>query len=99
MNMQQLTILKRALLGSHHHATLTKHTISAGKGVQGFPPFVELVIATHPDETGCYLFRVCADGQAADTWHSSVKEALDQAVWEFGIRPDEWTTSEAPEVF
>jgi len=99
MNSPQLTTIKRVRLGPHHHASLTKHTISDAKGKRDFPPFVDLVIAAYPGETSCYLFHVCADGQAADTWHQSLEEALDQADWEFGVMPEEWITPEQPETF
>ena len=46
-----------------------------------------------PGEQGCYLFHICADGQGTDTWHESTGEAVDQAQWEFGVRPDEWIVS------
>ena|ERR1035438_918309 len=97
MDSRQLTINKRVRLGSHHHATLTKHTISDGTGQRTFPPFVELVIAANPGEKSCYLFHVSADGQVADTWHMTEEEALDQAESEFGVQRGEWVTPPSPE--
>jgi hypothetical protein len=94
-----MVILMRVRLDPHHHTSLTKHTLSDSKGKRDFPPFVELVIAAYPGETSCYLFHVCADGQAADTWHQSVEEALDQAEWEFGVQPEEWTVPDEPEPY
>jgi hypothetical protein len=82
-----MVVLKRVRLGPQHHPSLTKHTISDISGTREFPPFVE------------YLFHVCADGQAADTWHESVEEAVDQAEWEFGVQPDEWAAPDHPETF
>jgi hypothetical protein len=97
--VSRMVVLKRVRLGAQHHASLTKHTISDSNGKRGFPPFVELVIAADPGEASCYLFHVCADGQVADTWHQSVAEALDQAEWEFGVQPGEWTSPDRPETF
>jgi len=95
-----MLVLKRVRLGLHHRASLTKHTISDASGKREFPPFTELVIvAADPAETGCYLFHLSADGQVADTWHHSVDEALGQAEWELGVRPEEWIVSDQPETF
>jgi hypothetical protein len=94
-----MLVLRRVRLGPQHHAGLTKHTTVDSEGTRAFPPFVELVIAAGPDETSCYLFHVCADGQVADTWHQSVEEAVGQADWEFGVQPEEWTVTEGSETF
>jgi len=99
MKPPKLTTIKRVELRARHHASLTKHTISDGKSKRDFPPFVKLVIAAYPGEKSCYLFHICADGQAADTWHETLADALDQAEWEFGVTPDEWTTPDSPEDF
>lgn len=99
MSTAHLSTIKRVRLGAHHHVGLTKHTISDAKGKRDFPPFVELAIASYPGETSCYLFHVCADGQVADTWHQNIEEALNQAEWEFGVKPEEWMTLERPEMF
>jgi len=88
----QLRTIKKVRLGSHHHASLTKHTIRDGNDQRSFPPFVALEIASYPEKQSCYLFHICADGQGTDTWHESVEEALEQAEWEFGVKPEEWTT-------
>jgi len=38
-----------------------------------------------------YLLRKNASGeQTADTWHPSVEEAKDQALFEFGVSTEEW---------
>ena len=92
-------VLKRVRLGAHHHASLTKHTISDSKGTRPFPPFVELAIAADPGETICYLFHVCGDGRVADTWHESIDEAVGQAEFDFGVQPGEWTVPDEPENF
>jgi hypothetical protein len=95
-----MVVLKRVRLGPHHHPSLTKHSISRAGGKQDFPPFTELVIAAaEPAEAGCYLFHVTAAGHAADTWHQSVDEALGQAEYELGVRPEEWIVPDRPETF
>jgi hypothetical protein len=92
MDSAQMATIKRARLGPQHHASLTKHTMSDGKGTRAFPPFVELEIAAYPDDKGCYLFHICADGQGTDTWHETIEDALHQAEWEFGVKAEEWIT-------
>ena len=89
----KLVSTQRVKLGPHHHPSRTAHTRSDFQGVNPFPPFVELEIACYPGEQGCYLLHICADGQGTDTWHENIGEAVDQAQWEFGVRPDEWIAS------
>ena len=91
-----LQALRRVKLGSHHHASLTKHSIRDKNGERSFPAFVSLEIASYPGEESCYLFHVCGDGQVADTWHQTLDEAVDQAEWEFGVRQEEWTVVAEP---
>jgi len=55
---------------------------------------VDLEIAALPGEQSCYLFHICGDGTGIDTWHQTVSEAMEQAEWEFGVRPDEWIDAE-----
>lgn len=86
-----LRTLWRVALGPSHHASLTKHSIRDEDGERNFPPFVSLEIASYDGEESCYLFHICANGQVADTSHQTVDEAIDQAEWEFGVRPEEWT--------
>jgi len=92
MNAPSLMKIKQVRLAPHHHASLTKHTRSDGRGgTVDFPQFVELVIAGYPGEQSSYLFHICGDGEAADTWHETQEDALYQAEWEFGVKPEEWT--------
>jgi hypothetical protein len=82
-------VLQRVKLGAHHHASLTKHTIRIENDERSFPAFISLEIASCPGEESRYLFRICGDGQVADTWHPTLDEALAQAEWEFGVRQEE----------
>jgi hypothetical protein len=89
----KLMSVKRAMLGSQHlQPGRTKHTITDKDGTRAFPPFKSLEIAHNPGSPGYYLFHICADGQVADTWHESLDDALEQAEWEFGVQPQEWTS-------
>ncbi len=97
-NLPAFQVLRRVKLGSHHHASLTKHTIRDKNGERSFPAFVTLEISSYPGEGSCYLFHICGDEQVADTWHQTLDEAFDQAEWEFGVRQDEWTVVTEPAI-
>jgi hypothetical protein len=50
-----------------------------------------LAIASYPGEDGYYLFYLDPSGEElTDTFHDSVDAAMQQAEWEFGVRPEEW---------
>jgi len=72
-----------------------RHVIFDQRGKRPFPPFVALEIVGVPGRDGCYFFHICVDGQIADTWHGTVAEAVEEAEYEFGVKPDEWTTINA----
>jgi hypothetical protein len=65
-----------------HQASKLRHSIN------GLPcdAFTRLKIATAGQETGFYLLHQCFDSREIDTWHITLKEALEQAEFEFGIR-------------
>ncbi len=89
--------IARAKLGPHHLSPgRTKHTLSDSRGVRPFPPFVELVIAHYPGQAGFYLMHHAADGTGTDTWHERIEDAMDQAEWEFEVKPEEWITTDEP---
>ena len=94
-----MDVLKRVRLGPRHRASLTAHTLSDASGKGDFPPFTELVIASDPAESSCYLFHACADGQVDYTCHQSVDEPTGQGPREFGVQPEEWTVPDQPETF
>jgi hypothetical protein len=82
--------LRRVKLGTHHHASRTRHKIGLGEGARDFPPFVSLEIATGGGDEGFFLFHICGNGDTADTYHQTAEGAMDQAEWEFGVKPEEW---------
>jgi hypothetical protein len=95
--MPELVIMKRVQLGANHlKPGRTKHTIRDAKGQREFAPFVALEIASYPDEQSCYLFHISENGEIADTWHQTLKEAFDQAEWEFGVERREWVDVTPP---
>ena len=87
---QMITKMKATLGAPHHYASRTKHTVKDQHGSRDFPPFVCLEIVQDPRAESCYLFHISEDGQIADTWHETIADAIDQAEWELGVRPDEW---------
>jgi len=52
----------------------------------------KLQIIQYPNDDGFYLFYL-DDGAAilTDTYHNSVEGAMEQAQWEFNVRPEEWS--------
>lgn len=88
----ELIVIKRVKLGPHHlKPGRTRHWIHDSNGTRAFPPFVALEIAKNPSDEACYLFHIAEDGTLADTWHSSLEEAIEQAEFEFEVKADEWT--------
>ena len=89
--------IARVKLAAHHLSPgRTKHTLSDSKGARPFPLFVELVIAHYPGQAGFYLMHHAAYRTGTDTWHETLEDALDQAEWEFEVKPEEWATINEP---
>src|SRR5215813_1508906 len=89
--MKPLTVMRVDLGAPHHHASRTQHATVGPSGIVSFPPFIRLEIASGDD--GFYLNHICADGQVADTHHSTLDEALHQAEWECGVHKEDWRVS------
>ncbi len=91
--MSDHVVFRVTRLGPTHRPTgNTRHY----RNGQLLPPPVSLQIAQYPDDAGYYLFYLDGDGEVqADTYHDSVEDALDQAEFEFGVRPDEWEVRRA----
>ncbi len=88
-------ILKRVDLGPHHSPrSQTRHYLPSDSA-NPYPPFVSLEIGKY-DGTDYYLFHVTIDGENTDTWHASVEDAMDQAEFEFGVKPEEWVDVQEP---
>jgi hypothetical protein len=44
---------------------------------------------------GYFLYYIGASGKLqTDTWHASLEDAFDQARYEFGLRPEQWTPAD-----
>jgi hypothetical protein len=92
-----MVAIRRVELGAHHlNPGRTKHTLHDDKGVRPFPPFTSLAITRYGDDPGYYLMHICNDNTGTDTWHEGLEDALHQAEWEFGVRPDEWIEVQEP---
>ncbi len=84
--MDRYRVLRRVALAPPHlarHYDQTHHS-NAWR-------YAELLIVQHLPDRACYLLKL--DGQhneLADSWHSTVEEALEAAEEGFGVRPDEW---------
>jgi hypothetical protein len=72
----------------------TKHTLRDSTGSRPFPPFTALEIVHTPGEAGFYLMHECSDGIGTDTWHETLDDAMQQADFEFGVKPTDWGKTE-----
>jgi hypothetical protein len=92
-----MVAIRRVKLEEHHlNPGRTKHTISDANGIRPFPPFTSLAITRYGEGNACYLMHICDDNSVADTWHETLDDALYQAEWEFGVRPEEWIEVQEP---
>jgi len=93
--MSEMVPLKKVVLNEGHiRPGRTKHTLCDEHGSREFPPFVSLVIARYPGDSGYYLLHLCENGQGTDTWHQSLDEALHQAEYEFEVKHEDWVEIE-----
>ena len=54
-------------------------------------PLADVVILVADDEPGAMLFRYTAHGEfGGDTWHLTVEEALESAIYEYGEALQPW---------
>lgn len=89
--MSQWTIIMKVDLGANHlRPGRTRHTITDVEGKREFPPFIRLELAQFTGDQGYYLLHISEDHSIADTWHSTLEEAIHQAEWEFGVQQSEW---------
>jgi hypothetical protein len=76
----------------------TRHSI--GALIDGVPTPVEDLptpewVEISGEDGAYYLFHLDAEGVCfADTWHQTLDEAKQQASFEFGIEPEEWSEVE-----
>ena len=65
----------------------TKHCFSGS--IDNTPTMKWVEISEEPD--GVYLYYFNIEGECvSDTWHETVKEAKEQAFFEFEIRDSDW---------
>ncbi|MDY7094506.1 MAG: hypothetical protein SX243_16160 [Acidobacteriota bacterium] len=82
--------LRYVHLGPQHRPTgKTRHSLGASE----LPPPTELRIVQYTEDPGYYLLYFDDQGEElTDTYHDSLNEAMEQAEWEFGVRPEDWQT-------
>lgn len=87
-------ILREVALGPHHRETgFTRHGKPLGKPAK-------LQIASYERDRGFYLFYLDDDEhELTDTYHDTFSLAMDQALAEFGILPDEWAVVNVTQTF
>jgi hypothetical protein len=77
----------------------TRHSI--GTLIDGVPTPIEDLptpewVEISEEDGAYYLFHLDGDGVCfADTWHQSLDEAKQQATFEFGIQPSDWSEIES----
>ncbi|HLP41412.1 MAG TPA: hypothetical protein VK465_07895 [Fibrobacteria bacterium] len=83
-------IIKRIKLKPFNAPTgNTRHFL----GQTELAPPSELVIVQYPEDPGFYLLYLDTDGEElTDTYHETLEKALDQAEWEFGVKPADWVS-------
>ena len=91
--MDKPTLLRHVKLTSAHKPTgKTRHF----QGREALPPPTELRIVQYKSDPGYYLFYCDESGiEITDTYHESLREAMDQAEYEFGIATHEWSETDS----
>jgi hypothetical protein len=97
--MAHYHIIKSINLSSHHQPTgKTKHYKIVSRDLKEkveLPAPSKLSIAQFPGDSGCYLLYLDEYGEElTDTYHDSVKKAMEQANFEFLVLPEEWENQE-----
>jgi hypothetical protein len=80
---------------------IIKHVSLEGKAATGntrhyvgdelLPVAAQLQIAQYTDDEGYYLFYLDEGGEIiTDTYHSNLEGALEQAEWEYNVKPLDW---------
>jgi len=95
--METMVAIKRVKLSDQHlRPGRCKHTLHDSKGIRPFPTFTSLAITHYPGQPGYWLMYSCDQELGTDTFHESLEDALDQAKWEFDVRPEEWIDVNEP---
>jgi hypothetical protein len=86
--MSDTTIIRQVRLGPKHQATgKTRHL--HGEKTLPAPAFLQVV--QYSEDPGFYLLYLDENRQElTDTYHESLDGALEQARWEFSVKPAEW---------
>jgi hypothetical protein len=90
--MTDHVLLRRIYLGPSHNPTgKTRHY--AGELL--LPSPAELHIVKYSGDIGYYLLYLDGSGEEmTDTFHETIQSAMDQAEWEFQVKPNEWDVLE-----
>ena len=84
-------VLKQIKLESSHKPT--QETRHLRNGMPIAPP-ESLWIVQYDADSGYYLLYLDAEGhELTDTYHETIDSAMEQARWEFQIRPEEWRSA------
>ncbi len=86
--MSEEIIIGEIKLGPHHIPTgKTAHY----RGGSELPKPDHLKLVQYSGDPGYYLLYFDYEGnELTDTYHDTIESALDQANWEFRVKPEEW---------
>ena len=86
--MSDYNLIKKVILSSEHKVTgKTRHFKEGDRVIN----IVELKIVTLDDAPGFYLLYFDKDGkEVTDTLHDTIEKAMNQASWEFDVKPEDW---------
>lgn len=89
-NLMGYLVLKEITLDEIKHQ-VTGHTRHFVGGEQVESTIKSLKIIQIPPGTAFYLIYFNKNGkELTDTWHQSLEDAMNQAKFEFNVRPEEW---------
>jgi hypothetical protein len=86
--MADQVVLREIVLEPRHRDTgNTRHVV----GGSPMPRPAVLRISRYVDDPGFYLLYLDAAGDdMTDTWYQTLDDAMEQATFEFDVRPHEW---------
>ena len=86
--MNTTTVVRQIRLGAHHRPTGKTRHFRGGKELS-VPVYLQIVRIS--GDLGWYLLYLDDEWrELTDTYHESIEAALEQAKWEFGVKPEEW---------
>ncbi len=88
VGMPEAVVLREIALRDRHVATgNARHFV----GGELMPRPARLRISRYADDPGFYLLYIGDAGEElTDTWHPTLEDAMQQAAFEFDVKPNDW---------